>query len=116
MTATSPGPWVPPDTFAHRLRALRHELGLTVDQIARECDVNAKTWSTWENGRKPQDMASVVQKIQAGTGVDRDWLLWGGTQNLKHLDPWLGVVPELGDQQLNIFEDYDPRRAELAAV
>ena len=97
MTTTSPEPWVPPDTFAHRLRVLRAELDLTVEQIARECDLKPATWSTWENGRMPHNITDVVQKINAGTGVDRDWLMWG-----SHNPPLmsLSVVPYEGQREL----------------
>lgn len=102
MTATtSPGPWVPPDTFAHRLRTLRHELGLTVEEIARECGLKPATWSTWENGRKPHDLPAVANKIYDGTGVDRDWLVWGvktGSRSSLSLVP-----PILGQLSLDDF-------------
>lgn len=71
-------PMIPRDTFAARLLLLRHELDLTVDQISAQCDIASATWSTWENGVKPRDMDEVVRKIAAGTGYDREWLMWGG--------------------------------------
>lgn len=73
MTAT----WIPTTDFGARLRLVRYQLHLTVDEIARECDIASATWSTWENGSKPRDILTAVQKIVQATGVDRDWLLWG---------------------------------------
>lgn len=95
MTATSPGPWVPPDTFAHRLVALRRELGMKVEEISRECDINAKTWSTWENGRLPHAMHEAVAKIAAGTGVSAEWLMWG-THNRRIVN--LSLAPAVHGQ------------------
>jgi len=60
-----------------RLLLLRHELGLTVDDISALCDVPSATWSTWERGTRPRDLAAVVSRIADRTGYDRDWLMWG---------------------------------------
>jgi len=70
--------WVPGDTFAMRLRILRHHLGLSVEEIAGRCRVSPATWSTWERGSRPRDLAEVVARVAAVTGVSRDWLMWGG--------------------------------------
>lgn len=74
--ATSP--WVPQDSFGLRLRILRAELGLSVDDIAAQCGVASATWSTWERGVRPRGMDLVVQAICENTGVSREWLMWGG--------------------------------------
>ena len=71
--------WVPGDHFGTRLLLARRELGLTVKEAALRCGVHYATWSTWENGRKPADMAAVVGAVSDGLGVDRGWLMWGGT-------------------------------------
>lgn len=79
MTVQALRPWVPRDNFATRLLLVRRELGLTVKEAAAKCGVHYATWSTWENGRKPADMAEVVSQIAEGLGVDRYWLMWGGS-------------------------------------
>jgi len=69
--------WVPTDTFGTRLLLARRELGLNVKKAAARCGLHYATWSTWENGRKPADMAAVVKAVSSGLGVSREWLMWG---------------------------------------
>jgi len=71
-------PKLPQDTFAARLVLIRHEMRLTVDEISVRCEVPSATWSTWERGTKPRDLADVCRKIAVGTGYDPNWLIWGG--------------------------------------
>lgn len=78
MTDIPDTTWVPADSFANRLRELRRALGrISVEDAATLCGLNDKTWSTWENGRHPQRMHEVVNKIVQATNVDRDWLMYG---------------------------------------
>lgn len=70
--------WRPADTFGNRLTLVRREKGLTVEQAARRAGVPHPTWSTWEHGSLPRNMALVVAKIAAGLEVDREWLMFGG--------------------------------------
>jgi transcriptional regulator with XRE-family HTH domain len=81
MTVQHLRAWVPSDTFATRLVLVRRELGVSVKEAAAQAGLHYATWSTWENGRKPADMAAVVRAISDGLGVDRDWLMWGHTNN-----------------------------------
>lgn len=78
MTVETSAPWVPTDTFATRLILVRGELDMTVKQAAEKTGLHYATWSTWENGRTPADMAAVVRAIADGLGVSREWLMWGG--------------------------------------
>ena len=64
-----------------RLVLVRRELGISVKEAADKCGLRYATWSTWENGRKPADMAGVVDAISSELGVDREWLMWGRTDN-----------------------------------
>jgi transcriptional regulator with XRE-family HTH domain len=80
MESAVDAPLVPRDTLAARLVMLRHELGLTVDAISAQCGLASATWSTWERGAHPRDLAAVIQKIADGTGYSRDWLMWGSTR------------------------------------
>ena len=71
--------WRPEDTFGRRLREMRYHLGLSVEEMAERCGVRTPTWSSWERGTAPRGMNRVVEGIAAVTGVDRDWLMWGGS-------------------------------------
>ena len=70
--------WTPGDTFAARLVQVRRHLGLDQRSIAKQCEINAASWATWELGTKPRDMDEVVRKIAAATGCDPIWLMFGG--------------------------------------
>lgn len=78
MSTATESAWVPTDIFGNRLVLIRRELHLTVKEAAAKCGVHYATWSTWENGTKPGDLAGVVQTISRELGVNRDWLMWGG--------------------------------------
>lgn len=95
MTAQPTGAWIPANTFASRLVLVRRELGLTVKDAATRCDLHYATWSTWENGRKPGDMAAVVSAISKGLGVDRTWLMWGQTENAPQPEGPEGEIPNV---------------------
>jgi transcriptional regulator with XRE-family HTH domain len=69
--------WRPTTNFATRLRAVRRELGLQQDPFAALVGFPRPSVAAWEGGTRPRDLADVVQKISAATGVDRDWLMWG---------------------------------------
>lgn len=70
-------PWVPEDDFASRLLLIRRTLRLTLREAAERCGLNYRTWQTWEEGRRPQNMLEVVSIISNAMGVDRQWLAWG---------------------------------------
>lgn len=69
--------WVPETDFGTRLLLARKHAGLTVREAALRCGLHYATWSTWERGARPADMASVVEAISAGLGVDKVWLIFG---------------------------------------
>lgn len=70
--------WVPEDDFAARLLLARKQSGLTVREASMRCGVHYATWSTWERGSVPANMADIVRAISEGLGCDRAWLAWGG--------------------------------------
>lgn len=70
--------WIPTDTFGTRLFIIRKEKRLTVEAIAKLCGIAHPTWTTWENGAKPRDIVTAIEKISAALGVDKQWLMWGG--------------------------------------
>jgi transcriptional regulator with XRE-family HTH domain len=78
MSAQTSHGWVPRGDFAARLVLTRREAGLTVREAADKCGVHYATWSTWERGRLPSDMAGVVRRVSDSLGVDKNWLMWGG--------------------------------------
>lgn len=80
--------WIPADTFGSRLALVRHGLELSQLEAAEACGLSAPTWSTWERGASPRNMAAVVDAIHRGLHVDRDWLMWG--QNWKYFN---GLTP-----------------------
>lgn len=70
--------WVPAADFGTRLLLVRTNLDLTIEEIAKFTGQKAATWSTWERGASPRNMAAVVDAIAETLAVDRDWLMWGG--------------------------------------
>ena len=71
-------PWVPVvETFGDRLVLLRRRLGWSQTKAAASCGLDDGSWSNWENGSHPRDMAKVVRQIHDATGVDMPWLMWG---------------------------------------
>lgn len=86
MTAVATaGPWVPKDTLAVRLAAIRVALGemsggfaWNVKRAASFCGIDPGSWRNWEAGKRPQDYESVCRKIADATGCDLEWLMRGG--------------------------------------
>lgn len=70
-------PWIPTDTFASRLRQVRHELNLKVEEMAERIGRPMPTYASWERGTRPHGLDDVVNQIAERTGVDRNWLMWG---------------------------------------
>lgn len=77
--------WVPTTDFGTRLLLARKHARLTVREAAARSGVHYATWSTWERGARPADMAGEVNKISQALGVDRAWLMWGAVE-LPRLD------------------------------
>lgn len=80
-----PRPWIPNDTFAVRLAAIRVALGeisgtgaWNVKKAATFCGVDAGSWRNWEASKHPQDYIAVCNKIARKVGCDLDWLVRGG--------------------------------------
>lgn len=72
-----PTTWIPANTFASRLIQVRQARDLSQLDAAKRCGLDDGSWSNWEHGTKPRDMARVVRQICDGLGVDRDWLAFG---------------------------------------
>ncbi len=69
--------WVPQQTFGTRLVMVRRHLGWNIRDAAEATGIDDGSWSNWERGVSPRDMARVVRKIHDATGVDMGWLMWG---------------------------------------
>ena len=87
---------VPLTQFGDRLRMVRRDAGMRLEDLARELGVTKAAYSQWEtNRRHPRHMRSVCLSIQMLTGVDAGWLETGdtprttspdGPDGLPHLD------------------------------
>ena len=63
MTNDKPG-WM--ELGGRRMRGRRTDLGLSIDEVARECGVAASTVSRWENGdRDPMRGGSTLELQRA---------------------------------------------------
>lgn len=99
MTAAT---WKPEDTFATRLRLVRHEKNISAQELADHLGVNRNTILHWERGMDPKNMGKMVSKISTKYGVDPFWLMWGD-ENLvgqAGLEPaterlWFETEPQL---------------------
>lgn len=106
--------WVPGDTFAARLMLLRQHLGhVTTEEIADRCGVKRATWSTWERGAAPRNMASVVARIALATGVSRNWLMWGGPLADPHGPSGLPGQPTISDNATELMQYRYPRSGDV---
>lgn len=95
--------WIPEDTFALRLMAVRQRCGWTnVEKAAKACGITGQSWRDWEAGKShPRDALAVCRKIAAKAGCSAAWLAFGGeAQKLKFLNAgitgvFLNPEPEL---------------------
>lgn len=91
-TGGSSTAWRPADTFADRLSRVRRHMGWNAAEASVECGFGRQNWRKWEvEGTRPSDMAGVVEKIHARTGVDRMWLMWGDAADGKPISEYFGT-------------------------
>lgn len=90
-----PAPWVPPDTFGSRILRARKYLKLSAKRAALLCGIPPSTWSNWEAGATPENIAEIARTIANTLGVDRDWLLYGVTSDMC---PYLQLSMALDDE------------------
>lgn len=79
--------WTPADTLAHRFLLVRAQLGLDRKHFAVLTGLTENQLQSIESGRSPRDLAAKVNRVHLATGVDREWLMWGGplkTENPRH--------------------------------
>lgn len=106
LTETAARLWRPHDTFGARLRLIRYELRLTVEEAAQACGIPHPTWSTWENGVTPRDKVEIVARIVNGLStteesLDGNWLLFGG-ELTPTSTTWSGS-DEVGRRRLGVI-------------
>lgn len=70
---------MPVDTLAHRFLLVRTQLGLDRKAFAALCGLTENQLQGIEHGRSPHQLAAKVQKVHEATGVDRTWLMFGGS-------------------------------------
>lgn len=71
---------IPADSFAARLMLIRMHAGhLSIRDAAEKCALGRGAWTNWEKGALPGDIIGVATVIADKLGVDRDWLLFGGS-------------------------------------
>lgn len=79
MTVQTEQAFVPHDSLANRLLLIRSELGLSQREAADACSVGYGSWQSWENGAAPRDAVRQLTRVADRLGIDRDWLMFGGT-------------------------------------
>lgn len=79
MTIAAINSWRPADTLANRFKLVRAELGLSQREFGERVGIPASQVQSIEDGKSPRGLDVKVKKIALGLGVDRDWLMWGGS-------------------------------------
>ncbi len=85
--------WKPADTLAHRFLLVRSQLGLDRRGFSRLTGLTENQLQSIESGRSPRDLPAKINRVHLATGVDRDWLMWGGALN-DETPPPTDVVDE----------------------
>lgn len=63
-------------TFGDRVRKIRRAADMTVEEFARELDVNKSTMAHYETDRKrPRDIVAFAKRVQLRFGVRAEWTL-----------------------------------------
>jgi transcriptional regulator with XRE-family HTH domain len=86
-------------------------MGLTVEEISTRCEVASATWSTWERGTLPRDVADVCIRIAKATGYDLHWLVFGGVTEGAHNPRYVnvtGVTTPVGQMELPLLDRIAP--------
>lgn len=71
---------IPVDSFANRLMLARATADhLSIREAADLCDIGRGAWTNWEKGARPVDLIECATVIADKLGVDKEWLIFGGT-------------------------------------
>ncbi len=85
---------IPEWSFADRLRKVRRDGRMTIDEMAATLNVGAKAYGAWEAGRNtPADIADVAVRLERVTGVPRTWFLGWETDGAPRPDGPDGGLP-----------------------
>ena len=72
-------PWRPEDTIANRFRLVRAPLGISQRELGEKVGVPAHQIQSIEDGKAGRHIDQKVAKIAKVLGVDREWLMFGGS-------------------------------------
>jgi transcriptional regulator with XRE-family HTH domain len=70
--------WRPKDTLARRVKMVRDDLGESQRAFAVRVGMTFGELQSLEAGASVRNEVAKVKRIAAATGIDRDWLLFGG--------------------------------------
>ena len=85
-TAANGEAWRPADNLANRFVLVRTQLGMDRKKFAALTGLTENQLQSIESGRSPRDLPAKVNRVHLATGVDREWLMWGGGE-LSPNDP-----------------------------
>lgn len=104
-------------TFQERLRALREERGLRVNELERLAGVSTGSVSRFEYGDRKVVGSDILAKLAAALGVSMD-VLWGEEPAAASIPPVLAAtfLMEVDSRKLRSVIEKDPGRWHLATV
>ena len=76
--------WRPSDSIANRVLLTRNSLGLNQKDFCALTGVTRGKLQGLESGRHPHDETAMLARIALATGVDREWLAFGGDLGTKN--------------------------------
>ena len=76
--------WRPSDSIANRVLLTRNSLGLNQKDFCKLTGLTRGKLQGIENGRHPHDETAMLARVALATGVDRDWLAFGGELGTKN--------------------------------
>ena len=79
MTNAAKAAWRPLDTLANRFRLVRADMGLSQKEFGELVGIRPSQVQSIEDGRTARALDVKIRQIAMATGVDKDWLMWGGT-------------------------------------
>ena len=79
MTSAVERSWRPADSLATRFKLVRLELGMSQREFGDRVGIPAHQIQSIEDGKAGRHLDVKVKKIALALGVDRDWLMWGGS-------------------------------------
>ena len=90
------------DVFSQRLRALRDEIGISQEDLAKALGMARATISYYEGGHRTPDIA-FLDTLCEKTGCSLDYLM-GRSENMRPMNSDLGLRTELSDRSIEVLE------------